>query len=139
MDPSLNCRSALGRLGEQKSVAFDLGDFRRPRNRFDIDLGSVESRRSRIELYNNTVPERQACGETRDREIEQAGQDQDSIHYINPLNAPVLSPRNGTLTSIRSSIDSHKLLIGVSLGKRRWRPDLIVPPPLPANSTGRSS
>ena len=52
---------------------------------------------------------------------------------------PWLSPSFSRSTSIRSSNDSHKLLIGVSFGNTMCLPVLSVPEPPPATRMGKSS
>jgi hypothetical protein len=52
---------------------------------------------------------------------------------------PWLSPSFSRSTSIRSSNDNHKLLIGVSLGNTMCLPVLSVPEPPPATRMGKSS
>ncbi len=55
------------------------------------------------------------------------------------VSRPVLSPKPSTFAPIRSSIDTYRLVKGVSLGTRTCRPVLMVPLALPASRIGRSS
>ena len=52
---------------------------------------------------------------------------------------PVLSPklRTGSPICIRLIISNRRFAIGVPDGSFTWRPGVIVPPPLPASTTGR--
>src|SRR4051812_19480914 len=55
------------------------------------------------------------------------------------VNSPVLSPKEGTGTSMRLSMATKRLVSGVSFLYLRCRPVLMEPPPLPARRIGNSS
>ena len=78
-----------------------------------------------------------ACGGFRFRSI--GDNRSTNIDQIKSGRCPWLSPSFSRSTSIRSSNDNHKLLIGVSLGNTMCLPVLSVPEPPPATRMGKSS